>query len=65
MKALRAKFTYNNSVYNMTNISPFFTMYDFYLNVPSSVRDNHSEREMLIVRKKIEEFNNKDKELVK
>jgi hypothetical protein len=65
IKASRTKFTYNNSVHSMISISSFFIMYDFYLNAPSSVRDNHSEKEMFITRKKVEEFNNKDKELTK
>jgi hypothetical protein len=64
-KALRAKFIYNNSVHNITNMSPFFAMYDFYLNVSSLIRDDRSEREILIARKKIKEFNNKGKELIK
>jgi hypothetical protein len=65
MKALRVKFTYNNSVHSMTSISFFFAMYDFHLNVSSLIKDDHLEREIFTARKKIEEFNNEDKELIK
>jgi hypothetical protein len=58
-----AKFIYNNSVHSTTGISPFFAIYGFYFNILLSIKDNRLEREMLIARKKIEEFEREGKEL--
>jgi hypothetical protein len=57
------KFVYNNSVYSTTDISPFFAIYGFYLNVSSSVKDDRLEGEIFIARKKAEEFEYKSKKL--
>jgi hypothetical protein len=46
-------------------MSFFFAMYDFYLNVSSSVKDNRLKSEVLTARKKAEEFENEDKKLKK
>jgi hypothetical protein len=59
------KFVYNNSVHSTTNISSFFAIYGFYLNIPSLVRDDRLKGEVLITRKKTEEFENEGKKLKK
>jgi hypothetical protein len=64
-KTLLIKFVYNNSVHSTINISFFFVIYGFYLNVPSSVKDDRSKSEVLITRKKTEKFKNEGKELKK
>jgi hypothetical protein len=57
------KFVYNNSVHSTINISSFFVIYDFYLNVPSLVKDDRLKSEVPAARKKIKEFENEGKEL--
>ena len=47
----------------MTGISPFFAIYGFHPNVPSSVRDDRPEREVPAAREKVENFENEGKEL--
>jgi hypothetical protein len=64
MKLLLTEFAYNNSVYSTTDISPFFAIYSFYSNVSFSVKDDYPEKEISIAREKVENFKNKDKELV-
>jgi hypothetical protein len=44
-------------------MSFFFVMYGFYFNVLSSIKDDRSESEVLITRKKTEEFENESKKL--
>jgi hypothetical protein len=60
-----AKFAYNNSVYNTTDISLFFVIYGFYFNISLSVRDDYLKRKMPAVKKKVEEFEYEGKELAK
>jgi hypothetical protein len=62
-KSLFTKFVYNNSVYSITDISPFFAIYGFYFNIPSSVKDDYLKRKMFIARKKAEEFEHEGKKL--
>jgi hypothetical protein len=59
------KFVYNNSVYSITGISPFFAIYDFYLNIPLSIKDDRLKGEMPTARKKAEEFEHEGKKLAK
>jgi hypothetical protein len=59
------KFIYNNSVHSTINISPFLAIYDFYFNVPSSVRDNRLKGEVFTAKKKTKEFENEGKKLKK
>jgi hypothetical protein len=62
-KSSLAKFVYNNSVHSTTSISLFFAIYDFYPNIPLSVKDDYLKGEMSVARKKIKEFEYEDKEL--
>jgi hypothetical protein len=62
-KSFLTKFVYNNSVHSTTNISPFFAIYDFHLNISSSVRDDYLEGEIPAARKKTEEFEHEGKKL--
>jgi hypothetical protein len=57
------EFAYNNNVHSTINMSSFFVIYDFYLNILSSVKDNRPKNEVLITRKKIKEFENESKKL--
>jgi hypothetical protein len=43
----------------------FFAIYGFHFNVFFTVRDDYSEREVLITRKVAEKFKSKNKELTK
>jgi hypothetical protein len=63
MKSPLIEFAYNNSVYNTTGISPFFAIYSFHFNIPSSVRDDRPKGEIPIAREKAENFKNEGKEL--
>jgi hypothetical protein len=58
-----AKFVYNNSVYSTTGISLFFAIYDFYFNIPLSVKDDYLKGEISAAKKKVKEFEYKGKEL--
>jgi hypothetical protein len=62
-KAPLTKFVYNNNVYNIINISFFFAMYNFYFNILSSVKDDRLKNEVLIIRKKVKEFENENKKI--
>jgi hypothetical protein len=64
-KTLLTKFVYNNSVHSTINISSFFVIYGFYLNVLSSTKDDRLKSEVLIIRKKIKEFESEIKKLKK
>jgi hypothetical protein len=64
-KSPLAKFVYNNSVHSTTNISPFFAIYGFYLNIPLSIKDDYLKKEIPAARKKIEEFKHEGKKLAK
>jgi hypothetical protein len=57
------KFVYNNNVHSTTDISLFFAIYGFYLNISLSVKDNRLKREVLAARKKAEEFKYEGKKL--
>jgi hypothetical protein len=57
-KALLTEFVYNNNVHSTINMSFFFVMYDFYLNILSSVKDNRLKSEVPVTRKKAEKFEN-------
>jgi len=43
------KFIYNNSVYSITSILPFYTIYGFYLSIEFYVKDNGLKEEVLVV----------------
>jgi hypothetical protein len=58
-----AKFVYNNSVYSTTGISLFFAIYDFYSNIPLSVKDDYLKGKISAAKKKVKEFEYKGKEL--
>lgn len=62
-KSPLAEFAYNNSVHGTTGMSPFFAMYGFHPNVPSSGGDDRPEEEVPVARKRAEEFENEGKEL--
>jgi hypothetical protein len=64
-KSPLTKFIYNNSVHSTTDISPFFAIYGFYLNISLSIKNDHPEREISATRKKAEGFKREDKELTK
>jgi hypothetical protein len=59
------KFVYNNSVHSTINISLFFAIYSFYFNVLSSVKGDRLKSEVLIIRKRVKEFENEGKKLKK
>jgi hypothetical protein len=60
-KSPLAKFAYNNNVYNTTNISPFFAIYGFHLNILLSVKDDYLERKISAARKRQKNLNTKIK----
>jgi hypothetical protein len=62
-KAPLAEFAYNNSVHTTTGMSPFFAMYGFHPNVPSTVRDDRPEGEVPAARELAEKFKSEGKEL--
>jgi hypothetical protein len=62
-KIFLTKFAYNNSVYNITDMSFFFAIYEFHLNVPSTVRDDRSEREMPAAKEVAKQFESESKKL--
>jgi hypothetical protein len=59
------KFVYNNNVHSTINMSSFFVIYGFYLNVLSLIKNDRLKGEVLITRKKIKKFENEGKELKK
>jgi hypothetical protein len=62
-KVSLTEFIYNNNVHSTTDISFFFIIYGFYLNVPSLVRDDRLKSEVPAARKKTEEFESEGKKL--
>jgi hypothetical protein len=59
------KFVYNNNVHSTTNISPFFAIYGFYLNISLLVKDDRLKGEISAAKKKAEEFKHEGKALAK